>query len=149
MVMITKMVMITLYSSRRCFETLKRMKFTSKESELLKQSYEAFTEEASMKHSQQREADALNGLVVSDSDVEGFEQYTGELNVIERLRETVARRRKSICRRARYLQSKLLAERNYLGRRRSKAVKGIVKQFPDIGSVIETFIQDRNVGADK
>ena len=42
----------------------------------------------------------------------------------------------------------MLADRNYLGRRRSKFVKSFVKMYPDIGKVIEAFVQDRNVGAD-
>ena len=43
---------------------------------------------------------------------------------------------------------KSLAERNYLGRRKNKDVKGILKQFPGIGKTIETYVQERNIGAD-
>lgn len=96
----------------------------------------------------QRKVDALNGLVVSDSDTDDPEQYIGLSLTSDRLREVVARRRRSIQRRARYLRAKLLAERNYLGRKRSKSVKGIVMQFPNIGKVIEAFVKQRNVGAD-
>ena len=47
-----------------------------------------------------------------------------------------------------YIKAKLFAECNYLGKKTSKAVRGIVQQFPDIMNVIEQFVQDRNVGAD-
>ena len=50
--------------------------------------------------------------------------------------------------RNRYLLVKLLAECNYLTKRRTKSVKRIVTEFPNIGKVIETFVSERNIGAD-
>ena len=45
-------------------------------------------------------------------------------------------------------QSLLLAERNYLGKKKRTSVKGILKQFPNIGMVIEEFVRENNVGGD-
>ena len=49
----------------------------------------------------QRKADALNGILVSDSDPDDPEQYVGLSPASDRLREIVTRQRKSIRRRAR------------------------------------------------
>ena len=58
------------------------------------------------------------------------------------------KRRKAIRRRARYTKSKTIAEQNFLGRKTSSSVRGIVKDFPEIGKTIEEFVQERNIGAD-
>lgn len=41
-----------------------------------------------------------------------------------------------------------MAERNFLSRKQSCTVRRILKDCPDIGQVIEAYVQDRNVGAD-
>ena len=114
---------------------------------MLNQSYQAFSCDMVARCQYQSKVDALNGMVVSDSDTDDPEKYELSLTS-EHLWDVVSKRRKSIRRRARYLKAKLLADRNYLGRRRSKSVKSFVKMYPDIGKVIEAFVQDRNVGAD-
>lgn len=134
--------------SEKCFSAVMKLDLSAKEKELLRQSYDAYSRDVLTRSLHQRKVDALNGLVVSDSDTDDPEQYIGLSLTSDRLREVVARRRRSIQRRARYLWAKLLAERNYLGRKRSKSVKGIVMQFPNIGKVIEAFVKERNVGAD-
>ena len=85
---------------------------------------------------------------MSDSDADDPEQYVGLSLASDRLREIVTRRRKSIRRRARYIKAKVLTERNYLGKNKSKPVKGLLKQFPNIEKVIEEFVRESNVGAD-
>ena len=42
----------------------------------------------------------------------------------------------------------MIAERNFLTRKQSQKVRGILKDCPDIGEVIEANVQERNVGAD-
>ena len=62
--------------------------------------------------------------------------------------QTLIAKKKSICRRARYLTAKLIAEKNFLSRRTSKTVRGILKECPDIGEQMEKYVQERNIGAD-
>ena len=130
--------------SEKCFSAVMKLDLSAKEKELLRQSYNAYSRDLLTRSLHQRKVDALNGLVVSDSDTDDPEQYIGLSLTSDRLKEVVARRRRSIQRRARYLRAKC----NYLGRKRSKSVKGIVMQFPNIGKVIEAFVKERNVGAD-
>ena len=91
----------------------------------------------------------INGEIVSDSDCNESENYN-EIKCIEskQARLLIARRRKSIQRRARYLKAKIIAEKNFLAHKQSKKVRGIIKDYPNIGEVIETYVKDRNVGAD-
>ena len=60
----------------------------------------------------------------------------------------ITKKRKSIRRRARYLKSKHIAERNFLGQKVSHQVRGILKEYPNIGQEIESFVQEANIGAD-
>ena len=97
-----------------------------------------------------REAAAFNGEVVSDIDSEDPEDYVHLENLHSKLGQAVImKRRKAIRRRARYLRVKEITEQNYLGRRTSSSVRGILKQYPDIGKEIEDFVQQCNVGADQ
>ena len=84
-------------------------------------------------------------MVVSDSETDDLDQYINLSN--DHTQEVVKKRRKSIKKRNRYLLVKLLAECNYLTKR-TKSVKRIVTEFPNIGKVIETFVSERNIGAD-
>ena len=49
---------------------------------------------------------------------------------------------------AQYLKAKIIAEKNFLACMQSKKVRGIIKLYPDIGEVIESYIKDKNVRAD-
>lgn len=42
----------------------------------------------------------------------------------------------------------MIAECNFLSRNQSHVVRGIIRDHPDIGKVIEDFVQERNIGAD-
>ena len=66
----------------------------------------------------------------------------------EKLKEVVLNRRKSIKRRPRYLKHKYIAESNFLSRKKGHRVSGILTECPGIGSVIEKYVEDRNIGAD-
>ena len=85
-------------------------------------------------------------MIVSDSEVEDPEDYL-EKNK-ERLKIVVARRREAIKRRGRYLKAKKLAEQKFLARRQCKRTDSIIHRYPDIGKVIEDFVEQRNIGAD-
>ena len=61
----------------------------SKERELIKQSYDAFHLDLSAGIVHQRKADALNGLIVSDSDTDDPEQYVGLSADSSRVKEIV------------------------------------------------------------
>lgn len=94
-----------------------------------------------------REAAAFNGEVVSDIDIEDPEEYVHLKNLHSKLAiAVITKHRKAICRRARYLRVKKIAEQNFLAWRTSSSVRGILKQYPDIGK--EEFVQQRNIGAD-
>ena len=96
-----------------------------------------------------REAAAFNGDIVSDMDSDNAEEYAGIDTVhCETARALIVKRRKVIRRRARYTKSKTIAEQTFLGRKTSSSVRGIVKDFPEIGKTIEEFVQERNIGAD-
>lgn len=60
----------------------------------------------------------------------------------------IQKKRKAIKLRASRLKAKCIAEQNFLPRKVSRKVKGIVKQFPDIGTTIEDFVKQNNVGAE-
>ena len=122
-----------------------------KHQELLSQSHEAFvTDSLLRKPRDDREAAAFNGEVVSDIDSEDPEDYVHLENLHSKLGQAVImKRRKEIHRRARYLRVKEIAEQNYLGWRTTSFVRGILKQYPDIGKEIEDFVQQCNVGEDQ
>ena len=66
----------------------------------------------------------------------------------EKLLKVVLRRRKAIKRRGRYIKARKLAERRFLLKKQSKRTDSIVQKYPNIGNVIEQFVEQRNVGAD-
>ena len=59
------------------------------------------------------------------------------------------RKREQIRRRARYCRAKAIANKRFiLARKVSKWTSKILSDCPDIGKVIECYVQERNVGAD-
>lgn len=42
----------------------------------------------------------------------------------------------------------MIAQKQFLQRKQSKRVTGILASFPDIGKTIEQYVQERSVGAD-
>ena len=96
-----------------------------------------------------REAAAINGNVVSESEVENPDSYL-EANSDTPERTTLLHQKIAYIRRkARRDRAKAIAERNFLARKRSKKVHGIVDKFPGIGKEIERFVEERSVGADR
>jgi len=60
----------------------------------------------------------------------------------------IVKKRAAIKPRARRLRAKMIAERRFLCNKTSKRVSKVLQQCPDIGKVIETYVQDQNIGAD-
>ena len=54
-----------------------KLDLSTKEKELLKQSYEAYSHDLQITSLHQRKADALKGIIVSDFDADDPEQYVG------------------------------------------------------------------------
>ena len=91
----------------------------------------------------------LNGDIVSDSDDTDNEKYAEITDTkSEKVRSLIMKRRAIIRRKARYLKVKMIAERNFLSKKQSKRVKGILIECPNIGEVIENYVQESNIGAD-
>ncbi len=122
-----------------------RSNLAKHELELLQQSHAAFVQiEKDETPQRVREAAALNGEIVSESDTDNPDDYFHSDRVSAVLRKKViAVRRK--CQRDR---AKAVAERNLLQRKRTKKVSGILADYPDIGKRIEEFVSERSVGAD-
>ena len=98
---------------------------------------------------QAAQAAALNGEIVSDSDAEDSEEYVGLRSLdCDKVQAIISRRRLIIRRKKQYLKAKMIAERNFLAQKVTPSIRGILMDHPDIGSVIEEFVQESNIGAD-
>ena len=123
--------------------------FSVKDMENLKQSHEAFRLDCDRRIIVDREANAINGQIVSDIESDDPEQYSEIHNLAHsKAKCLVAKKRKLFRRQERYMKSKQLAERNFLSRRVSQKVTGIIDSCPNIGEEIEKFVQDCSIGAD-
>ncbi len=120
-----------------------------KDKTVLEQSHRAFKLDMSRQDLVNREADALNGLIVTDSDSDDPDNYLDLQDfACDKAKTLIAKKRKQIKRRANYLKSKKVAEQNFLSRKVSRKVRGILDQFPNIGKEIEAFVEESNVGAE-
>ena len=120
-----------------------------KDKALLEQSHQAYMCDINRRRLVDREANALNGFIVTDSESEDPDQYLDLHSIAsEKAQSLIAAKKKRLYRQTRYLKSKKLAEKHFLSRRVSRTVKGILKDYPDIEKEIETFIQDSSVCAD-
>ena len=88
-----------------------------------------------------------------DSDENDQEDYMDlEVDVgspSDRVKKLIAKRSQTIQRHKRYLKANTIAELNFLANKSSKRRSTIVSMFPDIGTVIEDFVKENNVGADR
>ena len=123
---------------------------TEGEKSLLQQSYRGLIASHSIEDT--RIANMINGDIVTDSESDDPEALVGGSNgstvLSEKAKLAIVKRRAAIKRQAQRYKAKLLAEKCFLSRKVAKTVRGILRQCPNIGKEIETFIIERNVGAD-
>lgn len=84
----------------------------------------------------------VNGEIVTNSESDNPDLYSRDQQKI--LRKKIEALKRSAKRRA----AKRIASRKYLQRSRSLRVESITTKYPDIGTTIENFVQQCNVGAD-
>lgn len=139
----------TITQLEKVFPRVMALDLSNGEKCLIEQSHQAFNMDYSNSHSVEREANALNGLIVTDSESDDPDTYLEVHDLCSaKAQALITKKRKSIRRRARYLKSKHIAERNFLARKVSHQVRGILKEYPNIGQEIESFVQEANIGAD-
>ena len=116
---------------------------------MIEESHQAFNLDCRNSHLCERVANVLNGMIVTDSENDDPDACL-EIRDLSGIKAQalITQKRKSIRRRARFLESKHVAEGNFLARKISHQVRGILKNFPNIGQEIEKFIEEANVGAD-
>ena len=87
--------------------------------------------------------------MVTDSESDDPDSYCGMKNILsESGKRLIQKKHKTIHRRAQRLMSKTIAKRRFLSRRVSPRISRIEKECPNIGAVVEEFVQKGNVGAD-
>ena len=116
---------------------------------LITQSSQAFAEADTTNYELERIANMINGDVVTDSESDDPEQYVGindpfSSNAVK----VIAKQRAINKRQMQRFQAKIIAEENFLARKVSKKVSRILKECPDIGTVIEKYVEEHSVGAD-
>ena len=116
--------------------------FTEREVSLIEQSYSAFkSDEEQYAYSREKMERLVNGEIVTDSESDNPDLYSKDQQEV--LRKKIEAIKRSAKRRA----AKRIASRKYLQRSRSR-VDTITTKYPDIGTTIENFVQQCNVGAD-
>ena len=130
---------------------LLKPELTQEEYNQLQISYEAFClDEQLNAEIKSREANAINGDIVTDSESDDANEICQiKTPLDDSMKKLIQKKRKSIKLKASWLKAKRIAEQNFLQRKVSRKVKGIVKEFPNIGATIEEFVKQNNVGADQ
>ena len=124
-------------------------KLTTREQELVVQSHDAFCHvEEFETPREQREASAFNGSILSESESDNPDDYLTLSLHSSQAKTLIQKKIKAIRRKSQRDKAKAIAEKNFLNRKKSKKVKSIAIQFPDIGKTIENFVEQRSVGAD-
>ena len=130
--------------------SIDKLRIGKKEKRMLEISREALLVEEEFNSFQKtRHADAVNGCIVTDSesdDPDTIEKAQSPLDPL--LQDVIQKRRGAIKRQMQRLKAKRLEDQCFLRRRINRKVKGIVKDYPDIGQTIEEFVKSCNVGAD-
>ena len=86
---------------------------------------------------------------MTESESDDPDSYCGMTNILsESGKKLIQKKRKAIRRRAQRLKFKTISEQRFLSRRVSPRVSKIEKECPNIGTVVEEFVQKGNVGAD-
>ena len=99
----------------------------------------------------ERVAGILNGDIVTDSESEADPDVGSKVKspFEDSVQALIKQKHASIKRQAARSKAKEMEKRKFLNRRVSRKMKGIVKQYPDIGEKIEEFVKSNNVGADQ
>ena len=123
--------------------------FNPEQVKLITQSQSAFVASESNFYEQTKLARALNGEVVTESDCETSDSTSDDPTDLttERIRNLVSKKRRAIKRRARYLRAKTVAKKRLLVKKISKRTSKILNDCPDMGKVIEAYVQESNIGA--
>lgn len=132
-------VVDSLYSAIECKAT------TETERQLLQSSFRAFLAIQNMDVENMRLARVMNNEIVTDSEPDDEADYKIDSEIVK---EMISKRLKSIKRKNQRRKAKMIAERNFLSRNVNRKVYGIMKDYPEIGKEIETFVTNRSVGAD-
>ena len=137
--------------SEQLHEKTGALKLSNKERQLLNVSYEAFTVSEQCEKERNQIANSLNGYIVSESEDEATpsEIQKASSPIDPRLHKVILKRRAAIRRKAQRARAKKISEANFLSRKKSQRVQGVLAKFPDIGTKIEEFVRNSNVGADK
>ena len=126
------------------------LQITTREKEVLSISLEAYRTEEEIDRNLQRQADQLNGCIISESDSDDPSAVqTSKSPLDSNLKTLIQKRRKAIRKQKQRLVAKKISEQNFLRRKTSKREDTILKKYPDIGEKIEEFVRDQNIGADK
>lgn len=128
---------------------LQTFDFSPHQISLFNQSKEAYSAVQRDGYDTERNARALNGLIVSEIESDDPTSYVGLQDPFsEAGRSVILARRRAIQRRNRRLRAKKIAEQRFLSTMKSKRVSKILAECSDIGRVIEDFVSASNVGAD-
>lgn len=123
--------------------SLSKYGFTEREVRLIKQSYLAFkNDKEQYAYHRKKMERIINEEIMTDSESDNPDLYNKDQQEV--LRKKIAAITRSAKRRA----AKRIASRKYLQRSQSRRVRSITTQYPDIGTAIENFVQECNVGAD-
>lgn len=131
------------------FLQIPHMGFSQSQIERTVLSHRAFQAAASESYEQERIARSINGEIVSESESDDPDHYVGIKSITSAAgRELIRKKRVSIKTRARRMRAKLIAEKRLLARKVSKRTSKILRDCPNIGDTIESFVEDHQVGAD-
>ena len=81
---------------------------------------------------------------MSESDSDNPDEFLPGSEAAVAIQKKVAAIRRKCCRD----RAKAVCQKNYLGQKRNKKVRGILAKFPQIGKDIEHFVEERSIGAD-
>ena len=131
------------------FNEISKLEIDAGAFELLEQFYQAYFAVEKDMYDQDRIARCINEEVVSESESDDPESYVGLSDPFSEVAKSlVVKRRDQIQQRARRQKAKAITERRFFVSEKSKKSSRILTECPDIGKTIETYVQERNIGAD-
>ena len=88
----------------------------------------------------------LNGETVTDLESDDPSTYLQPKS--QEFEAVIEKKANAISRQVPRKRAKMIADQHFLGKRQSKCLSIIVQSYPDIGTTIEKFVEECNVGAD-